>query len=48
MKYIIAVALTLSVSLANAGPGELRGGSQYETKLRSTIPQIIGFCWGRA
>ena len=44
MKHIIAlvVAAVLSTT-AFAGPGELRGGSQYEYKLVTLFPQLIGY-----
>jgi hypothetical protein len=46
MKKLLIALLFIAFG-AQAGQGELRGGSTYEYKLRLMIPQIVGFSWGR-
>ncbi len=44
MKYLITLVTSVLISTtAVAGPGELRGGSQYEYTLITLFPQLIGY-----
>jgi hypothetical protein len=47
MKYLIILSMLFS-GLAFAGKGDLKGGSQYETKLRQAGIPVLGFSSGRA